>query len=605
MSKTLSHLVVLIAGDSGDGVQLLGSQLIRAAAQSGQDVRTLSDFPAEIRAPQGTVSGVSGFQFQMASEAIFDPGDAADVLVAFNVAGWIKHQSKLKEGGLLLASTDGFDARSKAIAGLPAEAEPLQDAHSRFQVLEVDFKKLTAEALKDTPLSGKEKSRAKNMTILGLLTWLYSQSVTAMEADLKRQFSGDLGEANLRAFQAGYHLGETAEWTAYRREVPQRQAQPGTYKTLSGSQAIALGLAAAARQLGRQVLYAGYPITPASDILHELARLRPEGVLPFQAEDEIASITAALGASFAGSLGATASSGPGISLKGEGLGLAVMMELPLVVINVQRGGPSTGLPTKMEQSDLFQAMYGRHGEAPLPIMAIKRTGEAMHDLVMAAKIAVESMTPVIVLSDAYIANSAEPFRIPELVSLPTITAPQADVDRLPYARDEYGVRPWIIPGTSEGMHRIGGLETEVETGNISYDASNHQTMVQQRAAKVQSVTRFYGPLNAEVGESSGDLLVIGWGSTYGALRTAVEALRSDGHAVTHLHLKHLFPLHPDLFPFMEGFHQVVVVEMNEGQLVQVLRSQTQRELAFVGKTSGQPFGALEVQQRLAQHLSES
>jgi len=605
MTKIQSHLVVLIAGDSGDGIQLLGSQLIRAAAQSGQDVRTLSDFPAEIRAPQGTVSGVSGFQFQMASEAIFDPGDAADVMVAFNVAGWMKHQGKLKAGGLLLASTDGFDARSKAIAGLPADAEPLADAHSRFQVLEVDFKKLTGEALKDSPLSGKEKSRAKNMTILGLLTWLYSQSAPAMEADLKRQFAGDLGEANILAFRAGYHLGETAEWTAFRREVPQRKAQPGTYKTISGSHAIALGLAAVARQLGRSVLYAGYPITPASDILHELARLRPDGVLPFQAEDEIASVTAALGASFAGSLGATASSGPGISLKGEGLGLAVMMELPLIVINVQRGGPSTGLPTKMEQSDLFQAMYGRHGEAPMPIMAIKRTGEAMFDMVLAAKMAVESMTPVMVLSDAYIANSAEPFRLPDLAGLPQITPPHADVQRLPYARDEHGVRPWITPGTPEGMHRLGGLETEANTGHVSYDAANHQQMIRERAKKVQAVTRFYGPLSIEVGAPTGDLLVVGWGSTYGALRTAVEALRDAGHAVTHVHLKHLFPLHPDFFSFMEGFSQIVVAELNEGQLIHVLRSQTTRELVFLGQTSGQPFGALEVQQRLAQHLSDA
>lgn len=605
MTKVLSHLVVLIAGDSGDGVQLLGSQLIRAAAQSGQDVRTLSDFPAEIRAPQGTVLGVSGFQFQMASEAIFVPGDEADVLVAFNVAGWIKHQSMLKEGGLLLASTDGFDARSKAIAGLPPEADPLHEAQSRFQVLEVDFKKLTAEALNEAPLSGKEKGRTKNMTILGLLTWLYSQSASSMEADLKRQFSGDLREANLLAFRAGYHLGETAEWTAFRREVPQRQALPGTYKTISGSQAIALGLAAAARQLGRQVLYAGYPITPASEILHELARLRPEGVLPFQAEDEIASITAALGASYAGNLGATASSGPGISLKGEGLGLAVMLELPLVVINVQRGGPSTGLPTKMEQSDLLQAMYGRHGEAPLPIIAINCPGEAMFDLVLAAKIAVESMTPVMVLSDAYIANSAEPFRIPELSTLPPITAPAADIDRLPYARDAHGVRPWIVPGTPAGMHRIGGLETETETGHVSYEAANHQSMIQQRASKVQAVTRFYGPLRIEVGNATGDLLVIGWGSTYGALRTATEAMRAEGHAVTHLHLKHLFPLHPELFPFMNGFQRVVVVEMNEGQLVKVLRGQTTQELSFVGKTSGQPYGAQEVKQRLMPYLSAS
>ncbi len=605
MTKVLSHLVVLMAGDSGDGIQLLGSQLIRAAAQSGQDVRTLSDFPAEIRAPQGTISGVSGFQFQMASEAIFDPGDAADVFVAFNVAGWIKHQHKLKSGGLLLASIDGFDARSKAIAGVDANEDPLEQAKSNFQVLEVDFKKITSEALKDQSLSGKEKSRAKNMTILGLLTWLYGQSAPAMEADLQRQFQGDLGAANVLAFRAGYHLGETAEWTAYKREVPQRKALPGTYKTLSGSQAMALGLAAVARQLGRQVLYAGYPITPASDILHELARIRPAGVLPFQAEDEIASITAAIGASYAGNLGATASSGPGISLKGEGLGLAVMMELPLLVINVQRGGPSTGLPTKMEQSDLLQALYGRHGEAPMPVMAIKRTGEALDDVLLAAKMAVESMTPVMLLSDAYIANSAEPFRLPDPEQMRRIEAPKSDIHRAPYARDAHGVRPWIIPGTPEGMHRVGGLETEDQTGHVSYDPKNHQSMIQQRAAKVQAVTRFYGPLCVEVGESKGEVLLIGWGSTYGAIRTAVENLRDQGHSITHLHLKHLFPLHPEVISFMTGFSQVVVAEMNEGQLVQVLRSQTQQDLHFLGKTSGQPFTASELQARMVPYISAS
>ena len=591
MDNTRQHLVVLLAGDSGDGIQLLGTQLIRAAAQSGQDVRTLSDFPAEIRAPQGTVSGVSGFQFQMAAEAIFDPGDAADVFVAFNVAGWIKHKHKLKAGGLLIASSDGFDARSLALAGLAPDEDPLEEARADVQVLDIDVKKLTSEALKSIDLSGKEKARAKNMTLLGMLTWLYGQDAEAMEVDLQRQFKGTVGEANRAAFRAGVHLAETAEWSAYRREVASKKAAPGTYKTLSGSQGIALGIAATARQLGRQVLYAGYPITPASDILHELARLRPEGVVPFQAEDEIASITAALGASFAGNLGITASSGPGISLKGEGLGLAVMLELPLVVINVQRGGPSTGLPTKMEQSDLFQALYGRHGEAPMPVMAIKRTGEAMEDVLLAAKMAVEAMTPVILLSDAYIANSAEPFRLPSIDTLPTIDAPSGAADRAPYARDAQGVRPWITPGTAAGMHRIGGLESEADTGHVSYDAKNHQNMVDARADKVNQVTRFYGPLSVEVGEHTGKLLVIGWGSTFGALRTAVEKLHKEGKSITHLHLKHLFPLHPDVYEFIKGFGHTVVVEMNQGQLVQVLRSQTQAPMSFIGQTSGQPFGA--------------
>jgi 2-oxoglutarate ferredoxin oxidoreductase subunit alpha len=598
MTDIRQHLVVLLAGDSGDGIQLLGSQLIRAAAQSGQDVRTLSDFPAEIRAPQGTVSGVSGFQFQIASETIFDPGDAADVFVAFNVAGWLKHKHKLKSGGLLIASSEGFDARSMALAGLAPDESPLADAKHSHQVLEIDLKKITQEALKEVALGTKEKNRAKNMTVLGVLTWMYGMSAASMEADLRRQFQGDLAEANLKAFKAGYHLGETAEWSAYRKEVPQRSAAPGTYKTLSGSQGIALGIAAVAHQLGRSILYAGYPITPASDILHEVARLRPEGVLTFQAEDEIASVTAAIGASFAGNLGVTASSGPGISLKGEGLGLAVMLELPLLIVNVQRGGPSTGLPTKMEQSDLLQALYGRHGEAPMPVMAIKRTGESVDDVLLAAKIAVEAMTPVLLLSDAYIANSAEPYRIPSPSDWPSIT-PNVREGQLPYTRDAHGVRTWTAPGTPGGEHRIGGLESEAETGHVSYDAGNHQAMIQARAHKVQSVTRFYGPLCVEVGEAEGDLVVVGWGSTYGALRTAVENLRGQGLRITHLHLKHLFPLHPDLKPFLAGFQRVVVVEMNEGQLLRHLRAEGICSPEFIGKTSGQPFGAAELQARLA------
>ncbi|HAB35613.1 MAG TPA: 2-oxoglutarate ferredoxin oxidoreductase subunit alpha [Cryomorphaceae bacterium] len=598
MTEIRQHLVVLLAGDSGDGIQLLGSQLIRAAAQSGQDVRTLSDFPAEIRAPQGTVSGVSGFQFQIASETIFDPGDAADVFVAFNVAGWLKHKHKLKPGGILIASSDGFDARSKALAGLAPDEQPLEDAKHSHQVLEVDVKKITQEALKESALGTKEKNRAKNMTVLGVLSWMYGMSPAAMEADLTRQFSGEIAEANLMAFKAGYHLGETAEWTAYRKEVLQRHAAPGTYKTLSGSQGIALGIAAVAHQLARPVLYAGYPITPASDILHEVARLRPEGVRTFQAEDEIASITAAIGASFAGNLGVTASSGPGISLKGEGLGLAVMLELPLLVVNVQRGGPSTGLPTKMEQSDLLQALYGRHGEAPMPVMAIKRTGECVDDVLLAAKMAVEAMTPVLLLSDAYIANSAEPYRLPSPSDWSPII-PNVVEGKLPYHRNAEGVRPWTIPGTPGGEHRIGGLESEAETGNISYDPANHQAMIHTRAQKVQAVTRFYGPLCVEVGDAEGDFVVIGWGSTYGALRTAVENLRAQGLRITHLHLKHLFPLHPDLKPFLAGFQRVVVVEMNEGQLIRHLRAEGICSPAFIGKTSGQPFGAAELQARLA------
>jgi 2-oxoglutarate/2-oxoacid ferredoxin oxidoreductase subunit alpha len=583
----MRSVVVLLAGDSGDGIQLLGGQIVRAAAQSGRDVRTLSDFPAEIRAPQGTVSGVSGFQFRIASDAIHDPGARADCLVAFNAAAYTKYAGQLKPGGLLLAATEGFDARSLALAKLPADADLLASARERFRVLEVPVKDLTLGALAEVSLGQRDKMRARNMLVLGILTWMYSMPAADLEIELRALFRGD--ETNILAYKAGLNFAETLEVQDYRVELEQQGVERGTFKTINGSHAVALGLAAAAHQLGRPMLYSSYPITPASDILHELAKLQPEYVTVFQAEDEIAAATSALGASFAGGIGVTASSGPGLSLKAEGLGLAVMTELPLVLIDVQRGGPSTGLPTKTEQSDLTQALHGRHGEAPLPVLAARSAADAFDTTLLAVKIAVECMTPVIVLSDAYIAGSAQPWRIPDIGELPSITPPRGSAGEEPYARDAHGVRPWVTPGTPGGAHRIGGLEGEVGTGRISYEPANHQAMVTARAAKVQAASRLYGPLEVVQRCPEADTLVLAWGSTYGAVRSDVERRAAAGQNVDYIHLRHMHPLHPDLKATAERYRRVVVVEMNEGQLAHHLQGEWACRVESVCKTTGQPF----------------
>lgn len=582
-----ASIVVLLAGDSGDGIQLLGGQIVRAAAQSGRDVRTLSDFPAEIRAPQGTVSGVSGFQFRIASDAIHDPGAQADCLVAFNAAAYTKYSGRLKPGGLLIAAQEGFDARSLALAKLPSDADPLADARSRFRVLDVPVKDLTLGALSDVALGQRDKMRSRNMLVLGLLVWMYGMPVDVVAAELAQLFRGD--DTNLKVFKAGVNFGETLEVQDYRVAVDRHEVARGTFKTINGSQAVALGLAAAAHQLGRPMLYSSYPITPASDILHELAKLQPEHVTVLQAEDEIAAVTSALGASFAGGLGVTASSGPGLSLKAEGLGLAVMTELPLVLIDVQRGGPSTGLPTKTEQSDLTQALHGRHGEAPLPVLAARTAADAFDTTLLAAKIAVECMTPVIVLSDAYIAGSAQPWRIPALDEFPKITPPRGEANDQPYGRDAHGVRPWVAPGTPGGAHRIGGLEGEEGSGRISYEPANHQAMVRARAAKVDAASRLYGPLEKVQSCPGADTLVLAWGSTYGAVRSDVERRAAAGQNVDYIHLRHLHPLHPELKVTAERYRRVVVIEMNEGQLAHHLQGIWARPVESVCKTTGQPF----------------
>lgn len=577
----------MLAGDSGDGIQLLGGELVRAAAQSGRDVRTFSDFPAEIRAPQGTLNGVSGFQFRIASETIHEPGSSADCLVAFNAAAYVKYRDRLKPGGLLLAAQEGFDARSLALAKLAAGRELLAEAAEQFRVLNLPLKDLTLGALRDLKLGQRDAMQSRNMLVLGVLVWMYGISAEAVEAELRNRFKNKPG--NLLAYRAGLNFAETLEVHDYRVDLPVHSVERGTFKTINGSHALALGLAAVAHQLGRPMLYASYPITPASEILHELSRLQPQFITLFQAEDEIAAVTSAIGASFAGGLGVTASSGPGLSLKSEGLGLAVMTELPLVLIDVQRGGPSTGLPTKTEQSDLTQALHGRHGEAPLPVLAARSSADAFDAAILAAKIAVECMTPVILLSDAYIAGSAQPWRIPELAELPSITAPSAGASDLPYARDAHGVRPWVAPGTAGGAHRIGGLEGEVETGRISYDPENHQAMVKARAAKVDAAVRLYGPLEVVQQCQGAETLVLAWGSTYGAVRSDMERRRAAGQKVDYIHLRHLHPLHPELKKQVDRYRRVIVIEMNEGQLARHLQGLWAIPLESVCKTTGQPF----------------
>ena len=580
-------VVVLLAGDSGDGIQLLGGELVRAAAQSGRDVRTFSDFPAEIRAPQGTLNGVSGFQFRIASETIHEPGSSADCLVAFNAAAYVKYRDRLKPGGLLVAAQEGFDAKSLALAKLAAGRDLLAEAAEQFRVLNLPVKDLTLGALRELKLGQRDAMQSRNMLVLGVLVWMYGISAEAVEAELRNRFKNNPG--NLLAYRAGLNFAETLEVQDYRVALPVNSVERGTFKTINGSQALALGLAAAAHQLGRPMLYASYPITPASEILHELARLQPQFITLFQAEDEIAAVTSAIGASFAGGLGVTASSGPGLSLKSEGLGLAVMTELPLVLIDVQRGGPSTGLPTKTEQSDLNQALHGRHGEAPLPVLAARSSADAFDAAILAAKIAVECMTPVILLSDAYIAGSAQPWRIPEVAELPSITAPSAGASDLPYARDAHGVRPWVAPGTAGGAHRIGGLEGEVETGRISYEPENHQAMVKARAAKVDAATRLYGPLEVVQRCPGADTLVLAWGSTYGAVRSDMERRSAAGQKVDYIHLRHLHPLHPELKKQVDRYRRIIVIEMNEGQLAQHLQGLWAIPLESVCKTTGQPF----------------
>jgi len=598
---TREKITILFGGDSGDGIQLTGFEFSNTTALFGNDLSTFPDFPAEIRAPQGTVSGVSGFKINFGSVDIYTPGGLADVLVAMNAAALKKFTPELKPNSLIIANESGFDKRNLKLAGIPDEADPLKEQEAYHQVVRIDVTRLTREALKEFTLGTKDKDRSKNMYVLGFLYWLFHREPSHTERFLREKFAKNpiIADANIAVLKAGYNYGITTEAAYSKIEIKPAKMKPGVYRNISGNEGLALGLIAAGQKSGLPLFYGSYPITPASDILHELARHKNFGVKTFQAEDEIAAITAAIGASFGGSLGITASSGPGIALKAEAMGLAVMLEIPLVIINVQRGGPSTGLPTKTEQADLFQALYGRNGEAPIPVLAAHSPKDTFDTAFEACRIAVEHMTPVIILSDGYIANGSEPWRFPLFEALNTIKPNFASASNshtyLPYKRNDKGVRSWAIPGQAGLEHRLGGLEKQHETGNVSYEPDNHERMVKQRAAKVQTIANHIPDAAIEAGSESGELLIIGWGSTFGSIKVACNELAKEGIMASHLHLRYLNPLPKNLGGIIKNFKKVLVPELNNGQLVKVLRDAYLVDAVPLNKIKGQPFLAAEIQ----------
>jgi len=592
----LQNAVVRFAGDSGDGMQLTGTEFTREAALYGNDLATFPDYPAEIRAPAGTTAGVSGYQIQFAAHEVYSAGDQPDTLVAMNPAALKVHLPDLKRGGLLILNEATFKQSDLDRAGW--KTNPLTDGTlENYQVIKVDFEHLVGKAVEGTGVSAKDASRCKNFYALGLVFWIYSRDIEREEQAIRERFkkSPPLAEANVRAFKAGYNYGETIEALDAPYSIQPARLKPGKYRNVTGNSALALGLIAAAQKAGLRMFYGSYPITPASDILHELSKYRRFQLTTFQAEDEIAAISAAIGASFAGALGVTGSSGPGIALKTEAMGLALMTELPLVIINVQRGGPSTGLPTKTEQSDLFQAVYGRNGECPIPVLAARSPADCFETAYEACRIAIDCRTPVILLSDGSLANGSEPWLLPDVNSLPKID-PDFATDPagfMPYKRDDKLARPWAIPGTPGLEHRIGGLEKDALTGNISYDAHNHEKMVRTRAEKVRRIADRLEPTEPFF-DPEGDVLVIGWGGTYGSITQAVIEARQTGLRVGHVHLRHVFPLPNDLTDIAARYRNVLVPELNMGQLRFHLRGQLGLESVGLNKIQGKPFHVAEV-----------
>ena len=582
--EVLSDVVIKFAGDSGDGMQLTGSQFTNNTAMLGIDLATFPDFPAEIRAPIGTLPGVSGYQLRFSSDRVFTPGDACDVLVAMNAAALKTNLNGLKPGGRIIANEDGFDAKNLRLANYPEGVNPLEDnSLSNYEVIRMDVTKMTREALKEITMGVKEKDRAKNMFVLGFLYWMYNRELESTIGFIREKFGKkpEIYESNVKALQAGYNYGDTTETFTTRYSVAKAKMDPGTYRSIMGNQAVSYGLIAASQKSGLQLFLGSYPITPASDILHELSKYKNFGIKTFQAEDEIAAITSAIGASYGGSLAVTTSSGPGIALKGEAMGLAVMLEIPLIIINIQRGGPSTGLPTKTEQSDLMQAYYGRNGECPMPIVSASTPSDCFSAVYEAVRISVQHMTPVMFLSDGYIANGAEPWKFPQAADLPEIKtqfASQNFADVMdkdgkfqPYKRDDKLVRPWAIPGTPGLEHRVGGLEKADITGNISYEPENHQHMVKIRQAKVDMIANYIPDQRLDSGEEKGKVLVLGWGSTYGAIKSACTDLQKEGLSVSHAHLRYIRPFPKNLGAMLTNFDTVLVPEINNGQLVKIIR----------------------------------
>ena len=595
--QELDVVTIRFAGDSGDGMQLTGSQFSDNTAIFGNDLATLPDFPAEIRAPKGSLAGVSSFQLQFSNKDIHTPGDDLDVLVAMNPAGLKVHLGDLKDNGMLIINTANFTSKNLKLAGY--EENPLDDELLEgYQAIKVDMTKLVATALEEIELSSKLKARSTNMFALGLLYWLYGRSLDSSVNFIQKKFAKapDIVEANIKALNAGYYYGETLEVIKTTYRVNKAKFEKGKYRNIMGNNALAFGLLTAAQRSGLDLYYGGYPITPASDILHYLAQYKNFGVKTFQAEDEIAGVVSAIGAAFAGDLAITATSGPGVALKSEALGLAVITELPLVLVNVQRGGPSTGLPTKTEQSDLNQAIYGRNGEAPMVVLAPATPADCFMMAYEACRIALKYMIPVILLSDGYIANGSEPWKIPDVNTLPDMET-RILKKKEGFAPFNHGnpdlARPWALPGTPGMEHRIGGLEKWEETGHVSYDPENHQKMVELRQEKVDIIARDLPPAKP-FGKESGDLLVIGWGGTHGALRSAVETAQSEGMSVSHLHLRHLNPLPQNLGEILVKFQKVMIAELNLGQLANIIRAKFLVDAVGLNKVQGKPFTQTEV-----------
>ena len=611
--KKLEQVTVLFAGDSGDGIQLTGTQFTTNTALFGNDLSTFPDFPAEIRAPLGTIAGVSGFQIHFGSVDIYSPGDRCDVLVVMNAAALKKNLSRLKERGTIILNTSGFDKRNLRLAGIEEAQNPLVN-HSLegFKVHEFDITKLTRESLKDSSLGTKDRDRCKNMFVLGFVYWMYNRKIDSSIDFLKMKFASkpEILQANVIVLKAGYHFADTCETFSNRFEVKPTKMPSGSYRNIIGNQATALGIIAAAHKSNLDLFYGGYPITPASDILHELAKHKNFGIKTFQAEDEIAGICAAIGASYGGDLAVTASSGPGIALKSEALGLALMLELPLVIVNVQRGGPSTGLPTKTEQSDLLQAVYGRNGEAPIPVIAAASPSDCFTMAYEACRIAIEHMTPVFLLTDGYIANGAEPWKYPKSSDLADIKqhfTTERALDSgayLPYKRDEKLVREWAIPGTKGVEHRLGGLEKDKETGNVSYEPENHEYMVKIRAEKVDRIADFIPIQELDSGSEKSKLLVLGWGSTYGAIKTVVKELAIEGVDIAHAHVKYIQPMPKNLGEILVNFDKILIPEMNNGQLIKLIRDQYLVDAKPLNKIKGVPFEAREIKAGILNMLKQ-
>lgn len=606
--QELTSAVIRFAGDSGDGMQLAGTQFTDTSAIFGNDVATLPDFPAEIRAPAGTVAGVSGFQINFAASDIHTPGDEVNALIAMNPAAFKAHVDDVQAGGIIVVNEDEFTKINLRKAGYPEDYTPLDDEkyQTKYRITKVPITRLNEEALAESGMGAKEIGRCKNMFALGLIYWLYQRPIDTTVHYLEDYFGKKkklpaVAEANVKTLKAGYFFGETTEMFPVRYHVARAPVAPGKYRKIGGNEATAMGLATAAQLASKTLVYCSYPITPASDVLHSLAAMRNFGVKTFQAEDEIAAMCAAIGVSFAGQLGVTGTSGPGLALKSEALNLAIMMELPVVIINVQRGGPSTGLPTKTEQSDLLQALYGRNGDSPTVVIAARSPADCFDTAIEATRLAIKYMVPVVMLTDGYIGNGAEPWRIPDVSELKPIEVKHPVYEEgqtfRPYQRDENLSRPWAIPGTKGLQHRLGGLEKAHISGNVSYDFENHQFMTDLRRMKIEKVAQDVPDLHIH-GEETGDLLLVGWGGTYGSILTATDRARAAGKKVACVHLRHLSPMPRNLGKVLKSYKQVLVPELNTGQLRMILRGKFLVDARGLNKVAGKPFLVEEIEQAI-------